>query len=199
MTTTTAWEVDCASGQAAAKVAADCLHDGPVGTVGLEIEAHCFDMNDPLRRPGWDELSDVIAAVPTLPGGSAVTVEPGGAVELSGPPACGPADAITGMAADRSVLQQHFAAHGLGLVLLGADPLRPARRINPGARRRCSERVPDDRLGCGSSGSGRRVGGRKLARSRSMLSGRRGIATRRGRVGSGLRRDAGVFLLDARR
>ncbi|MGK2903518.1 MAG: ergothioneine biosynthesis glutamate--cysteine ligase EgtA [Mycobacterium sp.] len=139
MTTTTAWVLDCASGQAAAKVAADCLHDGPVGTVGLEIEAHCFDMNDPLRRPGWDELSDVIAAVPTLPGGSAVTVEPGGAVELSGPPACGPADAITGMTADRSVTQQHFAAHGLGLVLLGADPLRRARRINPGARYQAME------------------------------------------------------------
>jgi glutamate--cysteine ligase len=139
MTTTTAWEVDCPSGQAAARVAADCLRDGPIGTVGLEIEAHCFDVNDPLRRPGWDELSEVIASVPTLPGGSAITVEPGGAVELSGLPACGPAAAITGMAADRSVLQQHFGAHGLGLVLLGADPLRPARRINPGARYQAME------------------------------------------------------------
>ena len=40
--------------------------------------------------PGWDELTDVIASVPPLPGGSAITVEPGGAVELSGPPFDGP-------------------------------------------------------------------------------------------------------------
>lgn len=139
MTTTTAWGVDCASGQAAAKVASDCLHDGPVGKVGLEIEAHCFDVTDPYRRPGWDELSDVIASAPALPGGSAITVEPGGAVELSGPPADGAADAIVGMTADRMVLRQHFAGHGLGLVLLGADPLRPAQRINPGARYQAME------------------------------------------------------------
>lgn len=139
MTTTTAWGVDCASGRAAAKVAADCLHDGPVGKVGLEIEAHCFDVSDPLRRPGWDELSGVIAAAPALPGGSVITVEPGGAVELSGPPAGGAAEAITAMAADRAALQDHFAGYGLGLVLLGADPLRPAQRVNPGARYRAME------------------------------------------------------------
>lgn len=139
MTTTAAWEVDCASGQAAATVAANCLRDGPVGKVGLEIEAHCFDIADPLRRPGWDELSEVIAGVPALPGGSVITVEPGGAVELSGPPTVGPAAAITGMAADRAVLQNHFAGRGLGLVLLGADPLRPAQRVNPGARYQAME------------------------------------------------------------
>lgn len=139
MTTTTAWALDGASGQAAALVAANCLHDGPVGTIGLEIEAHCFDMSDPLRRPGWAELSDIIAAAPALPGGSLITVEPGGAVELSGPPMSGPTAAITAMAADRAVLQSHFAGRGLGLVLLGADPLRPAQRINPGTRYQAME------------------------------------------------------------
>jgi len=134
MTTAAARDMECASGQAAAAIAATCLHDGPVGRVGLEIEAHCFDITDPLRRPGWDELSEVIATAPALPGGSAITVEPGGAVELSGPPFDGAPEAIMGMAADRTVLTQHFAAHGLGLVLLGADPLRPAQRINPGKR-----------------------------------------------------------------
>ncbi len=140
MTTTATWDVTRASGQAAARVAANCLRDGPVGTVGLEVEAHCFDTADPLRRPGWDEISAVIATVPELPGGSAITVEPGGAVELSGPPTAGPVAAITGMAADRAVLGGHFAAHGLGLVLLGADPLRPVGRVNPGSRYRAMER-----------------------------------------------------------
>jgi len=36
---------------AAAQISANCLIDGPVGRVGLEIEAHCFDFADPLRRP----------------------------------------------------------------------------------------------------------------------------------------------------
>ena len=139
MSTTTAWDVECASGQAACTVAAGCLRDGPVGTLGLEVEAHCFDIGDPLRRPSWSELSDVIAAVPALPGGSVVTVEPGGAVELSGPPAGGALAAITAMSADRAVLRRHFLDHGLALVLLGADPLRPARRVNPGARYRAME------------------------------------------------------------
>ena len=43
------------------------------------------------------------------------------------------------MAADRTVLRQAFAQQGLGLVLLGADPLRPAQRVNPGARYRAME------------------------------------------------------------
>ena len=117
-----------------------CLADGPVGRVGLEVEAHCFDLADPIRRPDWAELTDTIADVPPLPGGSAITVEPGGAVELSGPPMDGPVAAIAAMTADRAVLRSAFAQAGLGLVLLGADPLRPAKRVNPGDRYRAMER-----------------------------------------------------------
>ena len=43
------------------------------------------------------------------------------------------------MAADRAVLRAAFAEAGLGLVLLGADPLRPAKRVNPGDRYRAME------------------------------------------------------------
>src|ERR1700722_8557182 len=117
-----------------------CLADGPVGRVGLEVEAHCFDLADPMRRPDWAELTDTIAGVPTLPGGSAITVEPGGAVELSGPPMDEPMAAIAAMTADRAVLRSAFAQAGLGLVLLGADPLRRANRVNPGDRYRAMER-----------------------------------------------------------
>jgi glutamate--cysteine ligase len=117
----------------------NCLNDGPVGQVGLEVEAHCFDLTDPMRRPGWDEIKAIISGLPTLPGGSAVTVEPGGAVELSGPPMDGPVGAIVAMQADRAALRAAFAQAGLGLVLLGADPLRPAKRVNPGARYQAME------------------------------------------------------------
>jgi glutamate--cysteine ligase len=125
---------------AAARIGGDCLKDGPVGRAGLEIEAHCFDLADPMRRPSWDELSRVIAEVPPLPGGSPITVEPGGAVELSGPPADSVSAAIIAMQADRAVLREAFARHGLGVVLLGADPLRPPQRVNPGDRYRAMER-----------------------------------------------------------
>src|SRR4051812_1512253 len=119
---------------AAAHIGETCLADGPVGKVGLEVEAHCFDLADPMRRPDWTELKDAISAVPPLPGGSLITVEPGGAVELSGPPMDDPVAAIAAMTADRATLRSAFAQAGLGLVLLGADPLRPAKRVNPGDR-----------------------------------------------------------------
>ena len=130
----------------------DCLQDGPVGPVGLEVEAHCVDLADPLRRPDWDELTARSPKCPLCPAAASITVEPGGAVELSGPPADGPMPAIAAMTADRAVLRAAFAQAGLGLVLLGADPLRPTRRVNPGDRYRAMERSyrqPDRRRRCG--------------------------------------------------
>jgi glutamate--cysteine ligase len=80
-------DMEIADSSAAADYIADgCLIDGPLGRVGLEVEAHCFDPADPFRRPSWDEITGVLKSLSTLPGRSAVTVEPGGAVELSGPP-----------------------------------------------------------------------------------------------------------------
>ena len=118
----------------------NCLTDGPVGRVGLEIEAHCVDLADPMRRPDWDELHRRHRRRSgSCPAAAPITVEPGGAVELSGPPMDGPLPAITAMTADRAVLRTAFAEAGLGLVLLGADPLRPAKRVNPGDRYRAME------------------------------------------------------------
>jgi glutamate--cysteine ligase len=137
------WHADTAeltsAYDAAQHIGETCLSDGPVGRVGLEVEAHCFDLADPMRRPDWAELKNTIAGVPPLPGGSAITVEPGGAVELSGPPMNDAVAAIAALTADRAALRSAFAQAGLGLVLLGADPLRPAKRVNPGDRYRAME------------------------------------------------------------
>ncbi len=124
---------------AALHIAGNALADGGVGKVGLEMEAHCFDLARPRRRPGWERITDVIAALPRLPGGSVVSVEPGGAVELSGAPAAGPIAAIRALAADRAMLRTAFRQAGLGLALLGCDPLRKAERVNPGGRYRAME------------------------------------------------------------
>jgi glutamate--cysteine ligase len=129
--------VDAAA--AAQYIAEGCLIDAPLRRIGLELEGHCHDPTDPHRRTGWDEITDVLEQLPALPGGSVVTVEPGGAVELSGPPADGVVAAIGAMNRDQAVLRSAFAAAGLGLVFLGADPLRPPKRINPGPRYRAME------------------------------------------------------------
>src|SRR5271165_1205893 len=131
-------EVACSS-TAAQYIADGCLTDGALGRVGLELEAHCFDPVDPYRRPRWEEITEILGLLPALPGGSAVTVEPGGAVELSGPPEDGVVAAIAAMSNDQAVLRKAFADSGLGLVFLGADPLRSPQRINPGARYRAME------------------------------------------------------------
>ena len=124
---------------AAEHITANCLADAPVGLVGLELEAHCFDPANPSRRPSWQELSDVIASAADPPCGSKITVEPGGAVELSTPPLPGVVAAIDVLMADRAALRTAFAKAGLGLVLLGADPLRPPQRVNPGDRYQAME------------------------------------------------------------
>jgi glutamate--cysteine ligase len=128
-------DAEITSSAAAAQYIADgCLVDAPLGHVGLEMEAHCFDPVDPYRRPSWDEITEVREQLPALPGGSTVTVEPGGAIELSGPPEDGIVAAIGSMNNDQAVLRKAVADVGLGLVYLGADPLRVPRRVNPGAR-----------------------------------------------------------------
>ncbi|MUL64750.1 ergothioneine biosynthesis glutamate--cysteine ligase EgtA [Mycobacterium sp. CBMA 234] len=117
----------------------DCLRDGPVGRVGIELEAHCFDLSDLTRRPSWDELSAAVESVPPLPGGSAITMEPGGAIELSGPPLAGAGAAVAAMQADQVVVREALRRRGLGLIQLGVDPLRPQARVNPGGRYRAME------------------------------------------------------------
>ena len=131
---------EMASSSAVAQYISDiCLLDAPLGRVGLELEAHCFDPADPHRRPSWDEITGVLEWLSPLPAGSVVTVEPGGAIELSGPPADGAVPAIDAMTRDQAVLRSAFANAGLGLVFLGADPLRQPKRVNPGARYRAME------------------------------------------------------------
>src|SRR3954451_19113159 len=119
---------------AAQHIGETCLADGPVGRVGLEVEAHCFDLADPMRRPDWAELTDTIAGVPPLPGGSAITVEPGGAVELSGPPMAEPVAVIPAMTTDWAMLRTAFAQAGICLVLLAACHLRQSKRVFFGDR-----------------------------------------------------------------
>lgn len=120
--------------EAAEHVARAALRPGPVGAVGLELEGHLVDLSAPARRVGWSRIRGVVDRLGPLPGGSRVTVEPGGQVELSGPPAPGVAAAVAALRTDRAVLATELAGAGLGLAMLGADPLRPPARLNPAPR-----------------------------------------------------------------
>ena len=121
------------------------------GRVGLELEFHLVDLQRPERQLSWAELTDLRANLPTMPGGSSVTIEPGGQFELSTPPAADVASAIAVLRRDRQTLAGAAAAAGLGLVSMGADPARPVRRLNPAARYAAMERH-FDALGCGVPG-----------------------------------------------
>ncbi|GAA3076399.1 ergothioneine biosynthesis glutamate--cysteine ligase EgtA [Streptosporangium carneum] len=98
---------------------------GAVGDqVGVELEFLVFDraaseLQVPLARTG-----DVL---PRLSGGSRVTFEPGGQLELSGP-AGTLSEAITLLRADVDATREALRNAGLALAGVGLDPVRPAKR-----------------------------------------------------------------------
>ncbi|WP_448641939.1 ergothioneine biosynthesis glutamate--cysteine ligase EgtA [Geodermatophilus sp. URMC 63] len=137
---------------ALATVADVALRPGPLGRVGLELEAHLLDLDRPAARVPWGRVTAALAALPPLPGGSRVTVEPGGQVELSGPPAPGAGAAVAALRADRAVLAAALAGARLGLAPVGADPLRPPARVCPAPRYRAMEQH-FAAVGCGGPGT----------------------------------------------
>lgn len=133
-------------------VAAAALTPSTIGPVGLELEAHLVDLARPADRVGWQQIQDLISVLPRLPGGSAMTVEPGGAIELSGPPLRDVAAAVTALRADRTVLSRVLARTGLGMATLGTDLVRPPERVNPAPRYAAMEEH-FAALGCAAPGS----------------------------------------------
>ncbi len=115
-------------------VQASALRATPLGQVGFELEGHLVDLANPQTRVSWQRINSVLAALPALPGGSRVTVEPGGQLELSTPPLPGTGTAIDALRRDENALRAHLRTHALGVAHLGADPARPTQRVNPGSR-----------------------------------------------------------------
>lgn len=120
--------------EAAEHIARQSFADAHAGAVGLELESHTVDLTAPHRRVAWSRLREVADSVPDLPGSSAITFEPGGAVELSGPPHAEVWSAIASMRADHEILTSTYRDAGIALASLGTDPLRAPERVNPGAR-----------------------------------------------------------------
>ena len=138
-------------GAAHAHVAAQALAAGEERRVGLELEFHLVDLAEPLRRPTWAAVQSLVATLPRMPSGSSVTLEPGGQIELSTPPQEDLTAAVAALRADRDALRRGLATQGFGAAPLGADPARPVRRTNPGARYVAMEQH-FEALGYGGSG-----------------------------------------------
>ena len=142
---------------AVAHVAGTALRPDPVGAVGLELEAHLVDLDAPAARVPWQRIRDLVDALPAMPAGSRVTLEPGGQVELSAPPYPDVAAAVAALRADRDVLAAALAAERLAVAPVGADPLRPPARICPAPRYTAMEEH-FAAVGCAAAGTAMMAG-----------------------------------------
>ncbi|WP_239307930.1 MULTISPECIES: ergothioneine biosynthesis glutamate--cysteine ligase EgtA [unclassified Frankia] len=148
-----------------------CLTDQPPGSVGIETEWFVVD-TESVSRPvppartmaaltdaaagsspdHRDSPSNGATGVPghtTLPGGTRITFEPGGQLELSAPP-LPLSDALARTAADLARIRSMLTGAGLALVGMGTDPLRPPHRHLTTSRYQAMERY--FQAGGGSAG-----------------------------------------------
>jgi glutamate--cysteine ligase len=116
------------------------LEESGIGPVGLEIETHLVDLAAAGDRVPWDRVEAMLRVARPAAGRNAVTVEPGGQLELSGPPAPDVAAATAELRHDVQAVRLALAGQHLGLAHAGADPARPPRRVNPRPRYRAMER-----------------------------------------------------------
>jgi glutamate--cysteine ligase len=87
----------------------------------------------------WDKVEPIPEIVGSVARRSAVSLEPGGQLELSGLPAPNVLTAVTELRHDGVSARLALEELGLGIAFTGSDPLRPPRRINPRPRYRAME------------------------------------------------------------
>ncbi|MGI5486493.1 glutamate-cysteine ligase family protein [Microtetraspora malaysiensis] len=103
-----------------------CFQRTDTDRVGVELEFLVFDAETPSRQVPIARVAD---ALPPLPGGSSVTFEPGGQLELATPP-LPLSEAVTGLVADLDVVRRALSAAGLVLGSRALDSIRtPVRQL----------------------------------------------------------------------
>ena len=150
-------------------MASVCFKHGPPRLLGIELEWTVHHADDPRRPLDPEVLSAALglhapnSLVPDgphrpLPHGSAVTVEPGGQVEISSLPSPSMRSLFTAIAADSDHLAQRLRSAGLVLGQQGTDPWRPPSRLLQLPRYAAMERAfnrvgPDGRfMMCSTAG-----------------------------------------------
>ncbi|MET9776939.1 ergothioneine biosynthesis glutamate--cysteine ligase EgtA [Streptomyces sp. NPDC006367] len=114
--------------EAEALVHGICFKTGPPTRLGVEVEWLVHEPGAPRRPVPPGRLDAVYAALRTVPLGSALTVEPGGQLELSSLPAASLMECVDAVSADLDAVRAVLGEDGLALAGLGHDPWRPPRR-----------------------------------------------------------------------
>ena len=162
---------------------------GPPRTVGTELEWLAVDRSSPAQRPELERVRQVLSRLGPLSGGSLLTTEPGGQVELSSLPYDGVAALVAALSADVTAVREALSGAGIGLAGLGADPLRPPVRqvrsprydcmdayfaaaggtaAEAGRTMMCSSAAVQVSVDAGSTGSGTQSAAERWARAHAV-------------------------------
>ncbi|MGW7674201.1 ergothioneine biosynthesis glutamate--cysteine ligase EgtA [Streptomyces sp. NPDC054775] len=119
-----------------------CFKTGPPQRTGVETEWLVHDRRDPNRLISRGRLDAALAPLLSegaLPGGSRITREPGGQVELSSLPAVSLAGCVAAMSTDLALLRRTLSRADLRLVGRGLDGEREPVRLLDHPRYRAME------------------------------------------------------------
>ncbi|MFD4559894.1 ergothioneine biosynthesis glutamate--cysteine ligase EgtA [Streptomyces sp. NPDC058469] len=134
-----------------------CFKTGPPRTLGVEVEWLVHELRVPQLTVTPERLDAAYAALKTVPLRSALTVEPGGQLELSSSPAASLMECIGSVSEDLDAVRAVLRGDGLGLVGVGHDPWHPPRRFlhepRYDAMERCLDRtgIAGRRMMCSSA------------------------------------------------
>ncbi|WP_330461140.1 ergothioneine biosynthesis glutamate--cysteine ligase EgtA [Streptomyces sp. NBC_00820] len=106
-----------------------CFKTGPPRTLGVEVEWLVHELRLPQLPVTPERLAAAYTALRTVPLHSALTVEPGGQLELSSPPAASLMECVDLVSADLDTVRAVLAEDDLGLVGVGHDPWHAPRRF----------------------------------------------------------------------
>lgn len=126
------------------------------GRVGIEVEWLTINLEDPGAHVALTSVNET-ATGEDLPGGSLISFEPGGQLELSSLAHPGVGEACGAIAADAQAVRDALLHSGIGLVGLGLDPIRTEKRLLDTPRYRAMEAYFDAqgpagrRMMCGSA------------------------------------------------
>ncbi|MFF3420619.1 ergothioneine biosynthesis glutamate--cysteine ligase EgtA [Streptomyces sp. NPDC002698] len=120
-----------------------CFKTGPPRLLGVEVEWLVHELRGPRLRAAPERLEAAYAALRTLPLRSALTVEPGGQLELSSAPAGSLMECVGSVSADLDAVRATLREAGLGLSGFGQDPWNPPSRYLHEPRYDAMERYLD--------------------------------------------------------
>lgn len=106
-----------------------CFKTGPPRRLGVEVEWLVHELRAPQLPVTTERLQAAYAALRTVPLRSTLTVEPGGQLELSSPPAASLTECIGTVSADLDAVRAVLRQDDLALVGLGHDPWHEPRRF----------------------------------------------------------------------